>query len=542
MVKGAELGLEAAFHDAHSSEPSLTPADDEAQAFASATPAVDVLVVDDDDHLRELFTFALRREGLSVDHARDGRQALTLLGQRSYSAMVLDVCMPGMSGIDVLEQLRNSESNATLPVLLITAGAADVDAVSALECGADDYISKTVPLVELVARVRSQLRRVSDSRRIAEGQALDHQRLFGLLAELHMTDSVERHLERLCAEVAALAPVSSVAVVNRTGERGLVLAAQGDAPYGVGEVVALSPSQGTPRTWPSGDDLTTSAPIAIAGRHIGTVVLSVAAVGSDVGRRARALAQDAATVAAVLLGRSVVTGDDRDALEHLNQLIATRAFRTAFQPVVSLATGEVVGYEALTRFDDGHPPDVRFATAKRLGVAFGLERATMATAVTTSVHLPPGPWLALNCSAAFVAASEGLAAIIASTEREVVLEITESDPIEDYEYFQARFDRLGPGVKLAVDDAGAGHASLRHVASLDPPIVKLDRSLVHRLHENPTRLALLAGMVHFARSTDRILIAEGVEQEEEAEALRSLGVGLGQGYLFGRPTTLTPVA
>ncbi len=95
-------------------------------------------------------------------------------------------------------------------------------------------------------------------------------------------------------------------------------------------------------------------------------------------------------------------------------------------------------------------------------------------------------------------------------------------------------------MRLAVDDAGAGFASLRHILELDPAFVKLDISLIRGIDRDPAKQALVAGMRHFTRTTKRRLIAEGVETEAEARTLAELDVRLVQGYLFGRPAPLSP--
>jgi EAL domain-containing protein (putative c-di-GMP-specific phosphodiesterase class I) len=91
------------------------------------------------------------------------------------------------------------------------------------------------------------------------------------------------------------------------------------------------------------------------------------------------------------------------------------------------------------------------------------------------------------------------------------------------------------GARIAVDDAGAGYASLRHILELRPTFAKLDISLVRGIDDDELRQAIAAGFGYFALRTGCRLVAEGVETEEEAAALRRLGIELAQGYLFGRP-------
>jgi len=117
-----------------------------------------VLVVDDDPDLRTLISLALGRAGFETRQAGSGEEALTLLGRQSVHAVLIDVTMPGMSGIDVIKTLRHQPATSTLPILLMT-GSGDHDAVLlALEIGADDFLAKPVRLDELVARVRAHLR------------------------------------------------------------------------------------------------------------------------------------------------------------------------------------------------------------------------------------------------------------------------------------------------------------------------------------------------------------------------------------------------
>jgi EAL domain-containing protein (putative c-di-GMP-specific phosphodiesterase class I) len=94
---------------------------------------------------------------------------------------------------------------------------------------------------------------------------------------------------------------------------------------------------------------------------------------------------------------------------------------------------------------------------------------------------------------------------------------------------------------LAVDDAGAGYAGLRHILELRPEFVKLDISLVRNIDSDPARQAMVAGMARFAESVGCALIAEGIETENELTVLRLLQVGFGQGYFLARPATIEAI-
>jgi len=155
--------------------------------------------------------------------------------------------------------------------------------------------------------------------------------------------------------------------------------------------------------------------------------------------------------------------------------------------------------------------------------------------VVASASLPDGIWLSVNVSPALVLSGETLGRILARVGRPVILEITEHVPVADYPVLRGAIDRLGPQVRLAIDDAGAGFASFRHILELRPDFVKLDMGLVRGIDADPARQALVAGMRFFATKTRCTLLAEGIETLAESSMLRSLAVRIGQGYLLGRP-------
>jgi EAL domain-containing protein (putative c-di-GMP-specific phosphodiesterase class I) len=243
-----------------------------------------------------------------------------------------------------------------------------------------------------------------------------------------------------------------------------------------------------------------------------------------------------ASIASAVLGPSISSraqlGRSRERIE---TIIDQHAFHPVFQPIVDLESLAVIGYEALTRFDDGMPPDERFGEAGVVGLGVELEIAALRAAVASAVALQAVPWLNVNVSPAAILAGEPLRSLMASYPGQLVLEVTEHEVISDYVAFRQAVAALGPGVQIAVDDAGAGFASLRHIVELRPQFVKIDRSLVAGIDTDPARQALLAGLRHFADSQECSLVAEGIETERELATLVALGVRSGQGYLLGRP-------
>lgn len=233
--------------------------------------------------------------------------------------------------------------------------------------------------------------------------------------------------------------------------------------------------------------------------------------------------------------RSVVRADRRS----LAAIVERSQFRPVFQPVVELGSRRVVGFEALTRFDDGSSPQERFMLAASVGLGGALEEATLRAALREADSLPSDVWLSLNVSPTMILTAQPLLGLVEGAGRHVVLEITEHAAVGDYELFRQAFAAFPRVVDLAIDDAGAGYASFRHILELRPRYVKLDRGLIRGLEADAARLALIAGLVQSARASGALLVAEGVETEDELEALRRLEVPLGQGYLFARPASAT---
>ncbi len=282
------------------------------------------------------------------------------------------------------------------------------------------------------------------------------------------------------------------------------------------------------------------APVSYNGQVIG--LLTVQATDRvDVAPIAEALPALAefADLAGALIGRDVAdrteVGRGRD---RVASIIARRAFVPVFQPIVDLGRDAIVGYEALTRFTDGSSPEGVFAEAAAVGLSVGLETVTLDAALSAAKALPRSAWLNLNASPGLILAGEPLRSLLRKSRRHLVVEVTEHTAIADYPAFRAAMTALGPKLEFAVDDAGVGFASLRHILELTPAFVKLDRWLVADLESDEARKAMIVGLSHFARSVRCRLIAEGIETEDELAALRALDIRLGQGYLLGRPQPL----
>ena len=213
------------------------------------------------------------------------------------------------------------------------------------------------------------------------------------------------------------------------------------------------------------------------------------------------------------------------------------------QPIVDLASGEVVGTEALARFDGDppRPPDVWFSEAKAIGLAQDLELAAVRTALRTLPHLPQHAFLSVNVSPDVASTTRFLEILDGAATERVVIEVTEHVQVEDYEELSASLREVRAlGARLAIDDAGAGYASLRHILQLSPDFIKIDITLTRGIDGDSAKRALAAALITFASEIGAQIIAEGIETLEELRTLRELGVGLGQGYFLAKPAPPQP--
>jgi len=239
---------------------------------------------------------------------------------------------------------------------------------------------------------------------------------------------------------------------------------------------------------------------------------------------------------------------ERERAEHRRRILARvadaldeRCRRAVYQPIADLRTGEVVGFEALSRFSGQpyRPPNEWFEEAASVGCGVGLELAAARTALAALDQIAPDAFLSVNCSPS-ATLDPGLMDLLTQMPPDrVVLELTEHDPVDDYGPLLGVLDRLrAQGVRIAIDDAGAGYSGLRHVLRLRPDILKLDVVLTRDIDTDPDRRALATALVAFASEIDAVVIAEGIETGGELRTLRDLGVTLGQGYHLARPGDL----
>jgi EAL domain-containing protein (putative c-di-GMP-specific phosphodiesterase class I) len=243
---------------------------------------------------------------------------------------------------------------------------------------------------------------------------------------------------------------------------------------------------------------------------------------------------------AELLAPEVERDRERDqALARLSTLIATEDLAVALQPVFDIHDGRCLGVEALARFPAAYgDTEAVFASAHAVGLGNALERLALGRAVSLLPRLPPGQFLAVNLTPKVALQLAEIGTDHLDSMSHLVLEITEHAAVASYTELR---DALRPsrehGLRLAIDDAGAGYASLKHVIELEPDIIKVDRSIIDGLAADRARRSVVGAFVLLALDMGATVIAEGIETAEDLEAIRDLGVDAAQGYLFARPTT-----
>jgi EAL domain-containing protein (putative c-di-GMP-specific phosphodiesterase class I) len=232
--------------------------------------------------------------------------------------------------------------------------------------------------------------------------------------------------------------------------------------------------------------------------------------------------------------------------EHSEKLIrytiANRTLETHFQPIVDLKSGGAVGTEALARFDHYplRPPDVWFAEAASVGLGVELELIALDLALEQLHRLPSGLYLSINASVETIMSVQFQDSLTDAPAERLVLELTEHTEVDDYRTFERSIhDLRAKGVRLAVDDAGAGFASFRHILNLQPDVIKLDIGLTRGIDRDPARRALGRALLSFGMDAyNASIVAEGIETKDEFNTLRALGFSCGQGFYLGRPSRL----
>jgi EAL domain-containing protein (putative c-di-GMP-specific phosphodiesterase class I) len=229
--------------------------------------------------------------------------------------------------------------------------------------------------------------------------------------------------------------------------------------------------------------------------------------------------------------------------EEILRVVEEGLIEIVFQAIVDLRDGRTVGYEALARFPGGASPAIWFEEALKLGLHSRLDVAAVNQALVAARDLPPGSFLSLNVSPVAAASSELVEVLAVLPPGRTIVEVNEQAAIVDQKRLGMALARLrSAGILVALDDAGAGQASLRHLVRMGPDYVKLDGNLTRGVDADRARRAVASGLISCAAELEASIVAKGVETPAQAERLRRLGASFGQGYYFARPGALPSAA
>lgn len=246
-------------------------------------------------------------------------------------------------------------------------------------------------------------------------------------------------------------------------------------------------------------------------------------------------------VSKILERESAATAGRNEITARLRTVLDGRRFTVFYQPIVNVVENKTVGYEALARFlaEPVRTPDIWFNEAFDVGLQEELELAVIEKALEGLAHFPEDTYLSLNTSPETILKG-AIGTILADYPLErLTLEVTEHAFINDYASIATALAPLKKrGLRLSVDDAGAGYASFRHILKLKPDVIKLDISLIQKIDVDTGSRALAAALARFAEETGSQIVAEGVEFNAELQILRELNIHRVQGFLLGRPKPL----
>jgi EAL domain-containing protein (putative c-di-GMP-specific phosphodiesterase class I) len=231
----------------------------------------------------------------------------------------------------------------------------------------------------------------------------------------------------------------------------------------------------------------------------------------------------------------------RELVGQVQSVLNDSAISLVYQPIFDLKQAQVIGFESLARFmtTPMRSPDSWFADAAVVGLDVALQMKVIEQALASFASLPADVYVCFNVSANIVVNGQLDHVFQGMPLDRIVLEINEHVSIREYdEISKALHPMRERGLRISVDDTGAGLSSFRHILSLKPNIVKIPMGLTRNIDTDAARRALAAALIQFASEHGRVVIAEGVETAGELKALRALGVMFAQGYFLARPTLL----
>ncbi|MDP9193325.1 MAG: EAL domain-containing protein [Acidobacteriota bacterium] len=538
-----------------------------------------VLIADDDEEVALLLRTFLKPLDCEILTARDGEEALAVAQARLPDAVLLDVIMPKRSGWEVCQALKAVQRTSRIGVILIT-GRGDVkDRLTGLQVGADDYLVKPFNRDEVVRRVRAVLARAQDEPHDAgRGRSAVEAMLVDRTTALPSLPLVLDRAKEMLIEQSEIGIVFVDIEQFESIEAEYGWAFFDELLYQVGQIISAEAKEKFRNATVTchrvggssfyvfyetrGQDLSQENASERVAQELRTKLIDATRkrfphlhaeqIGFFMGTARVDYRPQIRLERQIYAGMQTAADAVRDAEQQrkkqltreLRDIIRRKRLTTLFQPIVWAKDSTVFGYEVLTRGPAGSSfrnSDMLFSFAREAKLAWALEAIALEGAMKRfkQMDLRDRKFL-LNLEAEMFGESEfrihELVSYFAEHPGHFVFELTERAAIEDYAQFRELLSEFrAKGIEVAIDDAGSGYASLEAIAAIAPDYLKITKSLVSTLADEPIKQDLVKMLIELAGKINSKTLAEGIETQEEYETCRDLGIDLIQGYYFAHP-------